>query len=144
MSNPVDKSNPNRTPQTIDIIPNRPAGLGGFSAPRYNDTSQTYQDIFREAFTHCVNGFENNASGLGGLGSPAAPGSVPFSNIYDANAPAYDDTVIAIHHSKKGIRLVLQANHKAFLVIAVIFLVLISKPGITDVLGAVLKSITGH
>jgi len=59
-------------------------------------------------------------------------------------AESYNDTVIAVHHSKKGFRIVLQANHKTFLVIVILVLAVLSRPGLVDLLSVLLKSLVGH
>ena len=56
----------------------------------------------------------------------------------------YDETVIAIHHSKKGFRIVFQANHKAAIVIVAIALILLTRPGILDLLITFVRSLFQH
>jgi hypothetical protein len=57
---------------------------------------------------------------------------------------SYDETVIAVHHSRKGLRIVLQANHRALIVIALIVIILLAHNVIFDTVLGLLKAVFVH
>lgn len=96
-----------------------------------------------EDTTEAVN-YEQAFAGFGctpgGLG--AARESY-YSAAFAEDAAPYRDTFIGIHHSQRGVRVAFQANTKTALIVLVVLIILLSHPGVLDLLLNVLKQAIG-
>jgi hypothetical protein len=115
-----------------------PQGFGSFRE------EQRYQEIFDET-AETAPGYNYNAY-QGGIGGTYYPPHPPFGAVYGEppkeQAP-YEDTVVFFHHGKRGVRLAIQANRKMFVALVILVLIVVNSPGITDLLGGLLKSMLG-
>src|SRR5258708_33154470 len=92
-----------------------------------DDTPDTFN--YEQAFS----GFGRASSGLG------APGDAYYGSPYAEETRPYADTFIGIHHSPRGVRVAFQANTKTALIVLVVLILLLSRPGVLDLLVSVLK-----
>ncbi len=95
------------------------------------DTPDTFNND--QAFA----GYGNGSCGLG------APREGNHGSPYDDDGGAYKDTFIGIHHSPRGVRVAFQANSKTALIILGVLVILLSHPGVIDLLVSVLKQAIG-
>jgi len=74
---------------------------------------------------------------LGGVGRPPGDG---FNNRADSS-DCYADTVIMFHHSPRGVRFAIQGSTRNALIILFVVVMLISRPGVVEMLLNIVKSI---
>ncbi len=129
MGNGADLPNEkNTTPSSLQIIEPSGRGFKGFSANRYESI---FDDFKEEDPQMHYDQFEDRSASF--AAAPTAAQPLP-----------YEDTIVFIHFNKQGIRLSLQANMKTFLAILIIIVVIFSRPGVTDLIGALVKSVLGQ
>ena|SRR5689334_12254550 len=118
----------NKAPSSLQIIEASARGFQSHSADRY----ESFFEDFTEEDPHMhYDQYEDQAPSFNA--APMAAQPVP-----------YEDTIVFIHFNKQGIRLSLQANIKTFLAILFIVVVIFSRPGVGDLIGAVVKSVLGQ
>ena len=92
-----------------------------------DDTPDTFN--YEQAFS----GFGRTSSGLG------VAGDTYYGSPYAEEARPYTDTFIGIHHSPRGIRIAFQANSRTAVIVLIVLILLLSHPGVLDLLVNLLK-----
>jgi|SRR5579859_2664941 len=99
--------------------------------PPSDDTPDTFNQ--EQAFA----GFGSAGGGLG------APREAFYGSPYAEEIGPYRDTFIGIHHSPRGVRVAFQANTKTALIVLIVLILLLSHPGVLDLLINVIKQAIG-
>lgn len=132
---PVNSSGPRiDQPQTETSARPVRAEVIGYTAPRGFGSvrdEERFQDIFDDD-PETAPGYSYQGGGIGGRYRP--PFGAPYSE------QPYEDTILVLHHNKKGIRIGLQASHKMFFAIVIVVLVILNSPGIADLLNLLVKA----
>lgn len=103
------------------------------------ETQRTPSDDTPETFTQ-EQAFTGFGSASGGLG---APREAYYGTPFAEEIGPYRDTFIGIHHSPRGVRVAFQANTKTALIALVVLILLLSHPGVLDLLLSVVKQAIG-
>jgi hypothetical protein len=119
--------------QIIDVHAHAVDGRQHINAARFNNDPHTVSQDNAQEFAQPYSG----SSSLGGLGRSAHDTYNDFADQTDC----YPDTVIFFHHSKKGVRFALQANTRNALIIAFILIMLVSRPGVVELLFNMVKGV---
>ncbi len=149
-------------PHTFGGIPGGGASFGG--APRADrDYEQQFYDG-RESFRAASSGgprytgrpgtASQDYYGPGSYGSNQTYwdnytsqfdtyGYEPPSSTYprEQNVAPFLETFIGFHHSRRGVRLIVQGSTKVFLIILAVVFMLLSRPGVLDVVGTLLRGL---
>jgi len=98
---------------------------------RSEDTPDTFNR--EQAFT----GFGSASCGLG------VPHDTYYGAAYADDGRPYTDTFIGFHHSPRGVRVAFQANTRTAVIILVVLILLLSHPGVIDMMVSLLKQAVG-
>jgi len=104
----------------------------GFQGHRRTDRYESMFNDFNDEDTHSMpyNDYEDQNRAFNSTALPPKP-------------QPYEDTVLMMHFNKQGIRFMLQANLKTFILIVVIVLFLFGRPGVGDLITTLVKSLSG-
>jgi len=130
MSNFSQASQPNKlnvARSNLNALTKSVPPVRGFSAPRYEQLFEDGADL---------GGPGGGNGGFSGWSywQPADP---------DDDPEPYQDTLLLIHSNRRGIRISFQASRRVAVIILLIILVILIKPGILDMLASLVKSALG-
>ena len=117
----------------IDVTAQAVDGQQPGHASRQNTYRRTMQQENDQEFAQTYTG----PTSLGGVGRPPGDG---FNNHTDSS-DCYADTVIMFHHSPRGVRFAIQGSTRNALIILFVVVMLISRPGVVEMLLNIVKSI---
>jgi len=135
---------PQRSGQSDVFIRPVNAELIGYTAPQGFGSvreEQRYHDIINDN-AETAPDFNDRPSGVGGHYYPPCPPRVANYSDPFADKP-YEDTILYFHHGKRGVQFIVQANRKMFVMLVVLLLIVVNSPGITDMIGKLVRSVMG-
>lgn len=121
----------------IEVAAERLQGSSSEAQPRLTATTHSTQTGHSQAEAQHSPYTGGSAAAVGGgLGFAGAP------NTPNAEEQ-YKETFIGIHHSSRGVRIALQANTRTAILIVIVLVLMVSRPGVVDLVISLLKGLTG-
>jgi hypothetical protein len=119
---------------TIDVTAHAVDGRQRGHASQYTNDPHTMQQESDQDFSRPYTG----PTGLGGV-----RGSTQYESFTDKpdSKDCYPDTVIMFHHSPRGVRFAIQGSTRNAIIILVILIMLVSRPGVVELLLNIVKSV---
>jgi hypothetical protein len=153
----------NRVPYSFGGIPGGSAGLGGAPRPERDYEQPMYDE--RESFRAAFGGAPRYAGRSGAAPQDGYGGYTSNQNYWDTYSAQFDtyayeppysryprdqgmepytETFIGFHHSRRGMRLIVQGSTKVFLFILALLFLLLSRPGVFDIVGTLLRGLNNN
>ncbi len=118
------------------VVKTPPQGFGSFKGGYNGSHDEGYEYYNQQRYDGI---FDEDIPGTNGFSGDYWH---TFSESLEPDTP-YDETVLVIRSSKRGIRFSLQARTRTFFLIVIIVIALLAKPGIGDVVGTMVQSALG-